>query len=167
MKLTNTIRDAFISSVMNDVPSVDHQEIFRAEATKLAVEALPPAVRRLWTNKETREFVKTVRVGHWRMAAHVPGVDETTVGALLKPLQEEHERRSNDQDEQRQLLRRSLHGAAYAAKTRKQLAEMLPEFEKYLPADEPAANRSLPVVANVVASFVQAGWPKGKKAVAA
>ena len=52
---------------------------------------------------------------------------------------------------------------ALGASTRKGLADALPEFEKYLPADEPAAVRSLPVVANVVADFVKAGWPKGKQ----
>ena len=41
---------------------------------------------------------------------------------------------------------------------------MLPEFEKYLPADEQKALRSVPVVANLVADFTKAGWPKDKAA---
>jgi hypothetical protein len=38
----------------------------------------------------------------------------------------------------------------------------LPEFEKYLPEDEAQAVRALPVVTNVVADFVKAGWPTKK-----
>ena len=45
-------------------------------------------------------------------------------------------------------------------KTRAALAAALPEFEKYLPADEPKALRSLPSMANVASEFVKAGWPK-------
>ena len=61
-------------------------------------------------------------------------------------------------------LRDKLTGAINACTTRKQAAEAIPEFEKYLPADEPKALRSLPALANVAADFVKAGWPKGQKA---
>ena len=61
-------------------------------------------------------------------------------------------------------LREKLHGCAYAVTTRKALVDLLPEFEKYLPADDASVCRTLPVVQNVVSDFVKAGWPKdGKK----
>lgn len=53
--------------------------------------------------------------------------------------------------------------AISACTTRKQAAEVLPEFEKYLPEDEPKALRTLPALANVAADFVKAGWPKNAK----
>ena len=45
------------------------------------------------------------------------------------------------------------------------LAEALPQFAKYLPAEpvKGAAPRSVPVVIDVVEDFVKAGWPKGQK----
>jgi hypothetical protein len=46
--------------------------------------------------------------------------------------------------------------------TRKALVDLLPEFEKYLPADEAKAIASLPAVANVLSDFVKAGWPKNQ-----
>ena len=63
----------------------------------------------------------------------------------------------------RKALAEKLRAVAYSVTTRKALAAALPEFEKYLPPDDAAAIRTLPVVANVVADFVKAGWPKGKK----
>lgn len=64
------------------------------------------------------------------------------------------------QQQTRSALKDRLRSVAYACSTRKALLAALPEFEKYLPEDEPAALRTLPVVANVVADFVKAGWPK-------
>lgn len=57
-------------------------------------------------------------------------------------------------------LRLKLEGCAAACTTLKLLKDMLPEFVKYMPADEPAACKTLPVVQNVVSDFVKAGWPK-------
>jgi len=42
------------------------------------------------------------------------------------------------------------------------LTDAIQEFENYLPEDEAKAARSLPVVTNVVADFVKAGWPTKK-----
>lgn len=68
------------------------------------------------------------------------------------------------QETHRSDLERKLKAVAYSMTTRKALADALPEFAKYLPPDEPTATRMLPVVANVAAEFMKAGWPKGKKA---
>ena len=59
-----------------------------------------------------------------------------------------------------QELETKLMAAANSCTTRKALVELLPEFEKYLPADQAAACKTLPAVANIMADFVKAGWPK-------
>jgi hypothetical protein len=59
-------------------------------------------------------------------------------------------------------LQNKLESVAKSCNTRKQLAELLPEFEKYLPADTPAASRSVPAIANLVTEFTKAGWPETK-----
>jgi hypothetical protein len=56
-----------------------------------------------------------------------------------------------------------LKAVAEGASTRKALVAALPEFEKYLPSEVEAPVRSLPAIANVVAEFTKAGWPKGEK----
>ncbi|MFD2298374.1 Nmad5 family putative nucleotide modification protein [Paracidovorax citrulli] len=164
MKLTNTIRDAFVRAAMNDVPKIDFEEEYRKVMTADAVAQLPPAVRKLWNDKALRDYVHTDWAGsrYGRgFSARVPGRSDhkPSEEAIRKgaELYKKHE----EQNERHSALRADLRAAAYGATTRKQLAEMLPEFVKYLPADEAAANRSVPVVANIVADFVKAGWPKG------
>ena len=173
MKLTNTIRDAFIRAALNDVPTVD----YRGQAAKLiredSISRLSPKIRALATNVETEHFLRqetfydtpaglgTITIYCGRGDRYKPGAE-----VLLK-LRELGDKQK-EQDTKLKSLRESLKAIAYSATTRKSLVEKLPEFEKYLPADEAKALRSLPVVANVVSDFVKAGWPKGgKKAVTA
>jgi hypothetical protein len=59
-------------------------------------------------------------------------------------------------------LQEKLESVAKSCTTRKQLAELLPEFEKYLPDNAPAASRAVPAIANLVTEFTKAGWPKAK-----
>lgn len=68
-----------------------------------------------------------------------------------------------EQKARRDKLRSSLKSIASSTTTRKALAAALPEFEKYLPA-EAQTTRNLPVIANVVTDFMEAGWPKDKAA---
>ena len=169
MKLTNTIRDAFVRSVMNDVPQTDYTEAIRKAAVAAAEEALPPLLRKAWADKSCRDFVITNYRSFGRVGVRVPGLrnDESGKEVTFAPkhwkaidaLVAKHDAQQLARNE----LEKKLRGAAYSVSTRKALAEMLPEFAHYLPADEAAANRSLPVVANVVSEFVKAGWPKGKK----
>jgi hypothetical protein len=67
-----------------------------------------------------------------------------------------------NQVEKRKELRSKLQATADAVTTRKALIDLLPEFEKYLPADEAKAVATLPAVANVLSDFVKAGWPKNQ-----
>lgn len=164
MKLTNTIRDAFIRAVLQDVPAEDYTEQARALITADAVAALPPKVRALWNDKALRDYVATsYRHQHRTFSAMVPGRSDTKLSAETLVKLDELSSEFAEQKKRISNLRSQLHGVAYSVSTRKALADALPEFAKYLPADERAANRSLPVIANVVASFVAAGWPKGAK----
>jgi hypothetical protein len=86
------------------------------------------------------------------------------LSAEVKKKMDDAKRVRDDEEKALQGLRSKLKGAAYACTTTKQLRELLPEFDKYLPEEVAASARSLPVVANIVAEFTKAGWPsKGKK----
>lgn len=166
MRLTNTIRDAFVRAAMADVPKKnfekDIHDLIKEDAKKL----LPPKILELVEDQKMREFIK----GHshyirgytinnvWVYGStyeRSPRVN-TKVEALLCE--------AEGQVESMNKLEHNLRAAAYSVTTRKALVDMLPEFEKYLPETEAKANRSLPVVANIVADFTKAGWPaKGKK----
>lgn len=160
MKLTNFLRDAFVRQVMADVPGVDYDEKTRIAAMKLAVAALPPKVRAIWNDLELRDYVMTTRQFAGSVHMALPGrLLSADAQAKLEVLEEAR----MEQFQRNNALRDKLKAVAYSATTRKALADMLPEFEKYLPADDAAACRTVPAIANVVADFAAAGWPKGKK----
>lgn len=165
MKLTNYMRDAFVRRVMDDVPSVDYTEAIRAEVMKAAVAALPPKVRAAWKDKGLHGYLNTTYFHVCGVSiANVPMPDNEAFKAEKQKIEASVAglvAKSKAQTDQRDALQSKLRQCAYSATTRKQLVSLLPEFEKYLPADDATAARSLPVVANVVADFVKAGWPKG------
>lgn len=168
MKLTNYMRDAFVRSAMDDVPSIDYTEQIRAAVMKEAVALLPPKVRAVWQDAACRAYLESnyITIGNVGVAA-VPGPNGDGYKTARKKIEDavaDLVAKSKAQGERNKALNEKLRACAYSASTRKQLAELLPEFEKYLPPDEAAALRSLPVVANVVADFVKAGWPKNAKA---
>lgn len=169
MKLTNYIRDAFIERAMDDVSYVDYEQQIKDAVLKAFVDGLPPAAQRLWDDPTTRSYLNIEHYypGNGRGAQAVPampperrGVDlpEATAGQVRELVA-----LAEAQDEKRDSLRAKLRAVVYGCTTRKQLAEALPEFEKYLPSehDKPA---NLPALANVATDFMQAGWPKTEAA---
>lgn len=162
MRLTNYMRDAFVSAAMNDVPREDFEDQIQTLLTKAAISCLPPKVRALYDDPATRDFVCHTQLPYGFNRTYVPGLGTLPVGTQekyngLKEKQKEQDTRLHD-------LRRQLRGVAYSARTRKALVALLPEFEKYLPADDSAACKTLPAIANVMADFVKAGWPKDSAA---
>jgi hypothetical protein len=160
MRLTNMLKEAFVRAAMDDVPKIDYDEKLIQAVTDEAVRQLPPKVRALYNDKDLRHFVKTNRDWHGGVSIHYPGEEiklPETVAAEIKQLEELKDAQSDARSD----LRSKLKAIAESCTTRKALAAALPEFEKYLPADDAAACRTLPAVANVVSDFMKAGWPKG------
>ena len=168
MKLTNYIREAFVRSAMNDVPEVDYQEL----ATKLVVghvvSTAPAAIQKAikagspesdWVGRSYLSMPGSLR------GVYVPG-PHATRGNFPQPVLDEIKRLDealSQQMTQRKELESNLTAAAKSVTTRAALVTLLPEFEKYLPANEQAACKTLPAVANIMAGFVNAGWPKDSK----
>lgn len=167
MRLTNTIRKAFIASVMNDVPQIDYQEQWRKVVTEACVAEAPKEVQTLWNNPDTRTWMNDRYI--WGCGTSVsipastgrPGVP-ASVKEQAKAIEDQYDAQYDAQGTVRYELSTKLDGIAYSCRTRKALVEMLPEFEKYLPTEN-QPTKNLPV-ANVVSEFVKAGWPKGKEA---
>lgn len=158
MRLTNYMRDAFISAAMHDVPREDFRDQMQTLLVKAAVSCLPPKVRALYDDPATRDFIRHTQLGHGLNYTYVPGLGTLPVSTQEK--YDELKEKQKEQDARLRELRGQLRGVAYSARTRKALVALLPEFEKYLPADDSAVCKTLPAVANVVADFVKAGWPK-------
>lgn len=166
MRLTNYIRDAYINSVMLDVPQERHSEQMEKTILDDAIAQLPGPVRAIWKDPKLQGYIETYSVHPVPKAGCVQApclgsstfklTDTAMTRALeLRKLRDEQEARLSN-------LRTRLRSIAYSCTTRKALAEALPEFEKYLPKEE-ETSRNLPVIANVVTDFVKAGWPKGAK----
>ncbi len=164
MKLTNTIRDAFVRAVMNDVPSIDYEEQIRGIVEKDAVAQLPPKVRAIYLDKALRGYVATAwwgrRYGNGCSANIPSGAPDFKLSDAAQKRVDALSAEAETQNTRARDLNTRLRAVAYSVGTRKSLATALPEFEKYLPADEEAALRTVPVIANVVTDFVKAGWPK-------
>jgi hypothetical protein len=168
MRLTNYIRDAFIKAAMADVPkAADHAEAIRKLATDDVLSGSPKEVQKLWANADTRNYINTTYIyvkgisvcvpsnGRYSSDALLSATAKVELAKMVEAMKAEEQKRSE--------LESRLKSVAYACTTRKALAEALPEFEKYLPAEEEKAARSLPVIANLVADFTKAGWPKQQK----
>jgi hypothetical protein len=169
MKLTNTMRDAFIRQAMADVPTIDYSEKIRAATLKAALKLAPKSVQTAWADVETRRWIETTTVHLAGQGITIPSLSdydgrvkhkeavcaEAALATLIAS--------ADGQKAQHEELRTRLRAVAYSVSTTKALADTMPEFAKYLPADDAASLRTLPVVANVVSDFVKAGWPKGGK----
>ena len=169
MKLTKYMRNAFVSAAMNDVPKIDYDEQARAVIEK----ALDAMFAKVCPGANRHELGNSGWVN--RCGVHTPGglTQPYTACPDYRIIQrndaktwaklEELAAKQSAQSKQRGDLESKLRGCSEACTTRKALADLLPEFEKYLPADTPAAIKTLPAIANVVADFAAAGWPKGSK----
>ena len=168
MRLTNYIREAFVTSAMADVPKIDYQE----QATALARES----VKKLFEKDNPGIDYKQLEKTGWlpKNTIYLPGSfyninaaandydivqqrDPKTWARLLEMevLAKEQKNKLND-------LKAKINGAAASCTTVKMLRELLPEFANYLPAEDQATCRTLPAVANIMSDFVKAGWPKDK-----
>ena len=169
MKLTDIIRDSFISAAMQAVPSVDYKKQAQDLFEKAALDAMPAAVARIYKDPKTKGYVNLTYIQFAGFSHYIPTGSHSDLGgpsamALLGSKYEELEKLQQADKAERvknSELRNSLRSVAYSCTTRKQLLKVLPEFEKYLPAlmDKTVG---LPAVSNVASAFVKAGWPKDK-----
>lgn len=167
-RLTNYVRNAFVAAVMNDVPSVDYDE----QARKLIDARLDELFQKAFPGMSRSKAADTgwLNVNNLYTPSGLRGIrtaapDDCYFIKKQPDLWAELEKlgaAANKQAKARDELRDKLRSIAYSYTTRKALAAALPELEKYLPTEE-STSRSLPVVTNVVADFVKAGWPKGAK----
>lgn len=166
MKLTKSDREAFVAAVLNDVPSVDYndqaQKLVRAELeTKL-----PDKVLSVLKDKTIAHYIEAkyvVMPGKLQdfYTAAAAGFEKSD--SLIKAL-EQIDRLDRVQTDALTQLREKVAGVIGACTTLKQAIERLPEFTQYLPANRDESGlANLPVISNVVAELVQAGWPKDKQ----
>lgn len=173
MRLTNTLRQAFVRAAMQDVPTIDYEAAIRKRAVELVYAALPKAAQQLWDDPKNQRLLKCTSRSFGGVSVYLPtypgGADvgfddnlylraEHIADPQLKRLVTDNKA----QESQMKALKAKLEGAVAGYSTAKQLREAMPEFAKYLP-EEATRTSNLPALANVLTDFVEAGWPKGKK----
>jgi hypothetical protein len=158
MRLTTLMRSSFVRAVMQDVPEIDYSSKIHKLALDDAVAQMAPSVRRVYKGYP-EHFNNTARYVDGVGSFYGPWGDHK-INPMVADAIRGYAKLRDEQRAQRTLLQQSLSNVARGCTTRKQLAEALPEFVKYLPADTPKPGANLPAVAHVVAQFVKAGWPK-------
>lgn len=164
MKLNKTQKLAFVRAAMQDVPSVDYLEQARSRLVKLVADARKDAglekvgddrlrAESVCMRKKAGEYVGAACYAHGLTSKEVSAIERDE---KARGLVEKHQ----EQSAQRKELETKLAAAIAGCSTRKRAVEVLPEFEKYLPAEDAPIDRSVPAIANVVAEFSKAGWPK-------
>lgn len=165
MKLTNYIRDAFVKAAMADVPKVNYNREAEAVARNQLSDMLKAAFPGVKIDAKNSAWFLSGSISMPGDLGTIHGLRPdyeclraTPAWAKLTELAKLHSRQKGE----RNSLADQLRGAAYSCNTTKQLRELLPEFDKYLPAEEEKTCRTLPAVANIVAEFTKAGWPAKK-----
>lgn len=175
MRLTNPLRNAFVHSVMNDVPQIDYDEEVTKILTEWAVSIMPPKVKAVWQDKELRDCIETFNFTQTLMDDE--GGDVHVYGHYIPALTDQHNGVPREIQlkiielykldlEQRVVirdLRKRVEAVAYSCTTTKGLLKAMPEFEKYIPKDPEGPTKGVPAVANLVTDLIKAGWPKGGK----
>lgn len=179
MKLTKTHREEIVAAVMRDTPKrhkLSIGERIQAVVDKAIVERGPRGIRHLWKDKEFGQYLNrtSCNAGYLRAGKNAyydskfPHIStlcgmELDLEATLEieAMLTEHEQEMSERETAKSTLASALAGI----RTRKQFIEQFPELEKYAPA-EVTADRTVPAIANVMATLSKLGFP-ADKAVAA
>lgn len=167
MRLTKFDKEAFVSSVLDDVPMVDYDELSSEVARKAFIDAMPRTVRAVYDyNREWLETGYTYLPGRLSNI-HCIRPPEAGQSALEKNHPDVWARLvemnilAEAQADSRRKLKSKLEGAIGGCNTLKAALDRLPEFAKYLPQERDGfSTLNLPAVANLVTDLMQAGWPK-------
>ena len=164
MRLNKYHKDAFVEAVLQDLPTVDYDEIAQKLVKDTVIEKMPAKVRAVYDDKEVRHWVRAAWIGMPGSLQNFYCVSDSQNGGVPNEVKERLDELSTLKTEQldkRKVFENKLNAAINSCQTRKQALELLPEFEKYLPKDTTSTGVSnLPVINNLVAELVQAGWPK-------
>lgn len=176
MRLTNTIRDAFVTAVLADTPKVDYQTECRKVIEQHLKDIMPPKIAAALKDPACAEYFShnyvTWDSSPWGSMAFLaaPMPANSKHGYYhIKDMETVHKLNTlvtnyKAQLKQRDELQQKLQAAIYGFTTVKAALQAMPEFAKYLPDPEKPADRSVPAVANLVADLMAAGWPdEGKK----
>ena len=161
MKLSQTLKKAFIASVMQDVPKVDYLEQAQKCARKHFERLMPAEILQV-----IQKYPDWFGNNFFSTPGHLPGFYPLSPDCNSNLLRDDEQAWSElieiseaytQQQTERKALESKLSSIVSGCNTLKQLKEALPEFEKYMPEEHQPASQNLPALANIVADFKAAG----------
>lgn len=180
MNLTKLHKEAFVRAVMDDVPRHDfngeYETLIKADMLATAL----PKVLAILTDPEVSHLVltgctsvspATTKHNNSWYYPYSLGISRVTTYSGYEPSKQAEAAtellmlRAITEQETRLQLEQKINAVISACRTLKAAHERLPEFAKYLPAEE-VKGTMLPAIANLAADLMEAGWPK-QQAVAA
>lgn len=162
IRLNESMRAAFVRAVMDDVPTVDYDEKIGKLVRAAALRDTPPEMQKCmkahpeWFRSRTVFCQYADNVSVHQTEQWVRAFEKAPELAALCA-------EAKAASDARITLRQNLRAAILMCTTVKQAHEALPEFAKYLPETPAAADRTVPVIANLVSDLTAAGWPKDQK----
>lgn len=180
MNLNKTHREEIVAQVMRDAPKrhkLSLHDRLQAVVDKAIIGRGPKIIGPLWKDKELGKYLSRsstsarylLSPGDNRYIPDLPYISilyghviDDQAKAEITSIIDDHLEEQKLRDDAEWALR----GAVAGIRTRKQFIEQFPELEKYAPSVV-TANRSVPAIANVMASLAKVGWPADAKVGAA
>jgi hypothetical protein len=171
MRLNNSIKQAFVKSVLDDSALVDYTTQITDRVKKYFYDIAPADVKKVYDNPKTQKYISSNSVSMnygseylgWFSAPLIPIDCVVTDMDLLAELAY-LKKQENEQQKKRWELETKLRGVIDSFTTVKTAREALPEFAKYLPEVDGSRCKTLPAIAGLVADLQNIGWKPAKTA---
>lgn len=172
MRLNNSIKQAFVKSVLDDSALVDYNTQITDRVKQYFYQIAPEEVKKIYDNPKTRKYIgqNSVSLNYggneylgWFSSPLIPldcSITDMDFLAELAYLKKQE----NEQQVKRWDLEQKLRGVIDSFTTVKTAREALPEFAKYLPEVDGSRCKTLPAIAGLVADLQNIGWKTPKSA---
>jgi Nucleotide modification associated domain 5 len=172
MRLNNSIKQAFVRSVLDDTKLVDYTTQIHDRIKKFFYDIAPDAVKKLYDDPKTQGYFQTTSINltygndylGWYHVPLVPSPDYKVIDMDFLAEVNYLKNLENEQQKKRWDLETKLRGVIDSFTTVKLAREALPEFAKYLPEIDGNRCKTLPAIAGLVADLQNIGWKTPKTA---
>jgi len=171
MRLNNSIKQAFVKSVLDDSSLVDYNTQISDRVKQYFYQIAPDEVKKVYDNPKTQKYVGqncvSLHYGSeylgWFSSPLIPMDCVVTDMDFLAEINY-LKKQENEQQKKRWDLETKLRGVIDSFTTVKTAREALPEFAKYLPEIDGSRCKTLPAIAGLVADLQNIGWKTPKTA---
>lgn len=157
------MKEAFVQSVMNDVPSVDYVDHGKNLVQGELVKLVPKKLQDVYDDKDTRVHLDTSTAWFGSVYGYFYfGSLKDNLPEAVKEAAKALGKKSDEQAKTRQELRQKLNQALEPITTTKALKEAFPGYEKHYPYEETKPTTNVPSVllGDLLTTLAAAGVPK-------